>query len=89
MLVLTHSGDSNPKSSADRLALLGLHHNDDSCSDVINEVPSVYTKNTDMEPDSEEVIIDTGKSIGNAQTVSETVSEGFKGEDQQSQPNLE
>ena len=42
-----------------------------------------------MEPDSEEVIIDTGKSIGNAQTVSETVSEGFKGEDQQSQPNLE
>ena len=62
---------------------------EDSCSDVIDEVSGVYPKNTDMEADSEEVIIDTGKSIGNTQTVSETVSKGFKGEDQQSQPNLE
>ena len=35
------------------------------------------------------MIIDIGKSVGNTQTVSETVSEGFKGDDQQSQPNLE
>ena len=65
------------------------HSMEDSCSDVIDEVPGVYPKNTDMEPDSEEVIIDTGKLIGNIQTVSETLSEGYKGENQQSQPNLE
>ena len=55
---------------------------EDCCSDVVAELPGVYPKNTDMEPDSEEVIIDTGKSIGNGQTVSKTVSESFNGDNQ-------
>ena len=51
---------------------------EDSFSDVISMVPVVYPKNTDTGPDLEKLIIDSDKFIGNAQFVSETVSEGFK-----------